>query len=384
MGYAATHGRKCAIVIPYTLTTATLTDFPVCFTQANLPVAANEMFDDGGTYPAKSDGSDIRFSSDEAGDTPMNVEVERFAIAADPANGYAEIWVRIPSFSHTVDTTVYCWWNDPDATAVAVDDADEGSQGVWDANYKGVYHLSEASGNIQDSTANANHSTSSGGTPGYGSAGAWAGSSGIDLDGAASEYFSGPAPATVAPMTVSAWVKPENVTAFEGIASISDTALTATQWALILDGNATFASDSIAWAVRNTGGFSAATKTTYAAGNWYHFAGKEISSASRYAYLNGVAGTQNTGNLSPTSIDTLDVGRLGDSSPSSYLNGVVDELRVSDDDRADEWLLAEYTVINSIASITPGTPESPGASIGSPIINGAIFSSLIIHGAVVR
>jgi len=65
----------------------------VLLTAANLP---SEMFDADGSYPARSDGGDIRISKDAAGATQLAREIVNFNIDNDPANGYAEIWVKIP------------------------------------------------------------------------------------------------------------------------------------------------------------------------------------------------------------------------------------------------------------------------------------------------
>jgi len=64
----------------------------VLLTAANLP---SEMFDADGSYPARSDGGDIRISRDAAGATQLAREVVNFNIDNDPANGYAEIWVKM-------------------------------------------------------------------------------------------------------------------------------------------------------------------------------------------------------------------------------------------------------------------------------------------------
>jgi len=60
-------------------------------TADNLP---SEMFDADGSYPARSDGGDIRFSDDAAGTIQLAREIVNFNIDNDPANGYAEIWVK--------------------------------------------------------------------------------------------------------------------------------------------------------------------------------------------------------------------------------------------------------------------------------------------------
>lgn len=363
MGYAATHGRKCAIVIPHTLTTATLTDFPVCFNVANLP---SEMFDADGSYPAKSDGSDVRFSSDSAGDTPMNVEVERFGIDNNPANGFAEIWVRIPSFSYSVDTTVYVWYNDPDATAVAADDVDEGSEGVWNSNFFGVYHLSESandnSGNYKDATANDNHLTGSSMAM-TAPAGAWSGSVCAEFDGSA-DYLSKSGIAGLGcPITISAWVYRD---ATEDVPyCLSDNSDRS-----IVYGQISAAGALTAYSATSAEGYDGATGGAVSATTWTHCAGT-FENSTRNAYVNGAAGTANTDTNTPINMDGIYIGVYSDGGSGTpnllaYWDGKIDDARFSSVARSAAWLAAEYAVINSIASITAGTPGSPSAGTTKP------------------
>jgi len=65
----------------------------VLLTADNLP---SEMFDADGSYPAKSDGGDIRISKDADGSTQLACEIVNFTIDNNPANGRAEIWVKLP------------------------------------------------------------------------------------------------------------------------------------------------------------------------------------------------------------------------------------------------------------------------------------------------
>jgi len=320
------------------------------------------MFDADGTYPAKSDGSDIRFSSDDVGDTPLNVEVERFGIDNDPANGYAEIWVRIPSFSHTVDTTVYCWWNDPDATAVAANDADEGSEGVWDANYKGVYHLSETentdAGGYKDATANANHMTGVS-TAMTAAAGAFAGSKCVELDGSADYLYSTTLPASDYPLTLSAWMYADVNNAAMGIVSLTNSAQAVNYFQRVLArGDVT--NDPVQAESGDTTSNDVASKVGFTTAAWCHTAGTFPSATSRTAHVDGVAGTANTATHNWATVDRFCVGAVLRSGSLLPFNGKIDEVRASASARAAEWLAAEYAAINGIATITPGTPESPG------------------------
>ncbi len=70
--------RRASITVDNTKVggTGDLTDFPILLNIDNLP---SEMFDADGSYPAKSDGCDLRFSTDEAGDTELPLEIVDFS-----------------------------------------------------------------------------------------------------------------------------------------------------------------------------------------------------------------------------------------------------------------------------------------------------------------
>jgi len=156
--------RKCELVIQSSQVPANLTDFPVLLTEATLP---SEMFDADGTYPALNGGGDIRFSSDVGGSTRLACEIVTFTTDNNPANGKAEIWVKVPTVSASSNTSIWVWYDksgesQPDSNAAF------GSESVWDANYMGVWHLNETvtdeatTGNHSDATSNNNDGTQDG------------------------------------------------------------------------------------------------------------------------------------------------------------------------------------------------------------------------------
>ena len=159
MAFPTGWGRRCAVVIQSSKVTSNLTDFPVLLTLATLP---SEMFDADGSYPALNGGGDIRFSSDTGGATQLACEVVSFVTDNTPANGSAQIWVKVPSVSSSTDTTIYIWYNKSGETQPAVD-ASFGAESVWNSSFKNVQHLDEAvnnnSGGYVDSTSNDNDAT---------------------------------------------------------------------------------------------------------------------------------------------------------------------------------------------------------------------------------
>ena len=131
-------GRKCNLVIQSNQIDATLANFPVLLTKDTLP---SEMLDTDGSYPTLSGGGDIRFSSDADGNTQLACEIVTFTIDNNPANGKAEIWVKVPTVSSGTNTTFYVWYN-KDKEAQPIPSSTYGSQNVWN-DYITILHLGD-------------------------------------------------------------------------------------------------------------------------------------------------------------------------------------------------------------------------------------------------
>jgi RHS repeat-associated protein len=122
-------------------------NFPFLFntTDPSLATVAN------GGHVSSSSGYDMIFSTDPAGLTKLDHELEQY----NPVTGKVIAWVRIPTLSHTADTVLYVFYGNPSVTASQQNPTD-----VWDSNYQAVYHLANAgTGTAADSTANANAAT---------------------------------------------------------------------------------------------------------------------------------------------------------------------------------------------------------------------------------
>ncbi|MCX6810114.1 MAG: DUF2341 domain-containing protein, partial [Candidatus Berkelbacteria bacterium] len=132
--YAPDWAKRQPITINHALVPNTdQTDFP---TLIKLTDAGNDLFDS-----AQADGDDILFA-DTAGNKLAH-EIEKY----DPATHELWAWVKIPSLSHTVNTTIYMHYANPNAPN------QQSKTAVWSNGYVGVWHMGEASGsNLSDST----------------------------------------------------------------------------------------------------------------------------------------------------------------------------------------------------------------------------------------
>jgi len=102
----------------------------------------------------QEDGDDIAFSN---GTIWLDHEIELFNQTFSTTSAKLLVWVRIPSLSASIDTTIKMYYGN------STMNSRQNATGVWNSNYKGVWHLKEdpagSSPQFKDSTSNSNHGT---------------------------------------------------------------------------------------------------------------------------------------------------------------------------------------------------------------------------------
>ncbi len=140
------YGYRRVITIPHNgVSNSDQTNFPVLLsgTYASLATIGN-----GGNV-TNANGYDIIFTSDAAGSSTMTFERESY----NASTGAVDFWVKIPTLSHTTDTIIYMFYGN---SGITTDQSN--STGVWDSNFKAVWHLPNGSTlSANDSTSNANN-----------------------------------------------------------------------------------------------------------------------------------------------------------------------------------------------------------------------------------
>ncbi|HVW66580.1 MAG TPA: DUF2341 domain-containing protein [Candidatus Peribacteraceae bacterium] len=114
-----------------------LTDFPIYFSTTD--TALKSVGNGGHVWSAS--GFDIIFTN--ASGVKLDHEINSY----DPTTGAYSAWVRIPTLSHTTDTTIYLVYGNPHILS-----SQENKTGVWDSNYIAVYHLNDSGSLVSDST----------------------------------------------------------------------------------------------------------------------------------------------------------------------------------------------------------------------------------------
>ena len=349
--------RKSITVQASQVTSGPQTNFPFLFntTDANLKTVAN------GGHVQNANGYDIIFRGTDdttcggAGTAPCTFahEIEKYTATT----GELVAWVKIPSINN--GTVFYIYYGNASIGA-----STEQATSVWDANYKAVWHLKEASGNFSDSTSNGNTGTD------YVSASAKTGQigSGQNFDGA-NDYVSAADSAsldTAGSVTYSAWVYATTFSTMapylRGIISKYNTTIGPT----FRLGDGTLANNKKPQFRVDAGGVgkAALSSVELAAGGWYYITGTYDGSNVRI-YVNGVdrGSTAASGALT-TNNDPVAIGAewtVNMATEDREWNGYLDEARISGSARSAGWIATEYN--NQSA---PSSFYALGTEVGSP------------------
>jgi hypothetical protein len=301
-----------------------LADFPVL-----VDLYDTDLHD---TSKVQADGDDIAFG--DASGAKLDHELELFDQAINGTHAHLAAWVQVPSLSGTIDTSITMYYGN-DAI-----ESQEDPEGVWDDNFIGVWHLSEDpdpgfTGDIKDSSYYDNDGTAQFSMT---SADLVTGiiSKGIDFDGngASDDYISIPDSANL-----------------DGKLDSSGE-FTLTTWAYLRDLTwyAFMGSDMIRFCFDDTIGLYLYNPTSQdrwsgsvlAANEWQQVAVTyDRSTGDVIIYHNGsIVGT---GSVSNADLDSSNDFYIGDTYGwENTIDGIVDEVRVSDVARSGEWIITEF------------------------------------------
>jgi hypothetical protein len=294
-------------------------------------------------HVTNANGYDIELFSDPGLTTRLPAERETYTDSSGVGTYIG--WVNVPTVSHTTNTVIYMAYGNSGISTDPNSDATYGATHVWDSNYKGVWHLNAASGGTEnDSTSNGNNSTSNSSTATTGEIGG-----GAAFVGASSQYINIGSTASLnglTTLTASGWVQvtPGNSGAISGSWSGGGNY----NWLLYFDGTKTH----LVWSNNgnyNNGG-NIAGGTSLSGGTWYYITAK-ISGTTATIYVNGVQDA--TGGS--VALAGSGIQQIGATNGSNYINGKIDESRISNSARSADWIKTEYNNQSN-----PGNIGSPG------------------------
>lgn len=327
--FAAYSGVR-PIVIPHSHVTADLTNFPMVVS-GTFPYLATTSH--GGSVTSIL-GYDIIFTSDSGCTTKLNFERAVF----NWTTGQSEFVVEVPAVSHTTDTTIYlCYGNSAVTT--------EQQSSPWDANYVTVNHL-EDTPPTHDSTGNLTYTVNGSPTP------AMRGKiqQGIVLNNGGSApadtlSTSSSDVATSGDKTFEAWISPSSLKSSAvptGIVTYGKDSSTIYAMQLRDDGSGHDMQPG--FAIFDGTAYQIIQAATVPIGKWAHIVGV-VSSTQLLLYVNGnqyslpISSYAMAGDVS----DSVFIGRDAfDTNQQSYLDGAIDEVRISKVARSAAWIKAEY------------------------------------------
>jgi hypothetical protein len=298
-----------------------LTNFPFLFntTDANLATSAHG----GGVQNAN--GYDIIFMGLDSttcngpSSCTLDFEVESY----NATTGQMTAWVNIPSINNS--TVIYIFYGNNSITTSQAQPT-----GVWDSNYKAVYHAGNGSTlSLNDSTSNANNLTNHGSVTEI--AGPFGGA--FSLNGS-NQYLTpgGPwlasSPAAFTFQVVAYPTQTANpatpVSLGTSNSYVTELYQNRTSWAFLINPTLITSSNSV----------TANSWNNYVAGTW--------DGSSLRLYLNGSLIAGPISQSYPGGVTNEAIGVLLETTPLWYFQGYLTEVRLSSIPRSAGWIATEY------------------------------------------
>jgi uncharacterized repeat protein (TIGR01451 family) len=322
----------------------------------------------------QNQGQDIRFV--DADGTPLAYEIEEWDEGGD-----SYVWVKVPRIDGDSNTD-YIWLYYDNPLTPDGQRPDE----VWQANYVGVWHLSQDPGGsapqILDSSAVANHGSSRGG---LNSADLVAGrvDGGLDFDAAADDFVELPHAADylLNNGTVEFWFRAPDVSTLQGLWSKDSAGLdTGGHLTIYLENGAV----NVRLQHASSGDHFVAMGSVSA--NTWHYTVFTFGSSGMKLQLNaglpainpfytGGLGTTSggAGNFEPVAFgaNTGNSDDLAVTPTTDHLDGRLDEIRLSNIARSADWIAAQNRSMRdnfiTFGSVEPlNVQATPLAVVGTP------------------
>jgi hypothetical protein len=306
----------------------------------------------------QSDGDDILFMDGPDVADQLPHEIEFF-------NGTDLVcWVNISILSSTQDTVLYMYYGNPSSENC------ENVADVWDSGFVGVWHMNETSGStVYDSSRYSNDGTSNG--VNLDSLGiADGGDDFTRVSNTVGDFVDCNNDASLNPtdaLTIETWVNFDDVSSAAGRQSLIGKYYENYEMSLLFDKDPT--QYSFYKYGDNTGhGYDEVLCTLNSseinAGNWHYFA-SGMSGTSMVLYFDGQVKNTTSGTYSGTvgNSDDLNIGRRVRLN-TQYVDGVMDEVRVSSVLRNASWIETEYNnLLNFSLFCDVGDEEEAGIGV---------------------
>jgi hypothetical protein len=316
------------ITIDHVMVDGDLTSFPVLISTVDVDLRDK----------AQSDGDDILFMDGLGVSNRLYHEIEYY----EDSNGELVAWVNVPSLSSDSDTVLYIYYGNPNCNN------QEYPSRVWDPNYKAVYHMNYGSGGLFDSTSNNIDCNTVLGSPDYQNNGRIGYA--IDFEKSDGDAFEGfDIFDGEEEITVEAWVNLEDYHSSHCVIASHEDAwyfYISNQYKKVIFG-----------CHGGVPGSCAIDTIDCPLNTWYCVAGSWSDSYDRMrVYGDGVLKNTYTETLSMyTSPYNFSVGYQDNN--GKFFDGAIDEIRISDIERSEEWLKTTFNTQNYPSSFFNVGPE---------------------------
>ena len=335
-----------AITVDNAGMTATLTSFPLY-----VPLASDGAGAGIGSK-VRDDGYDIRFTSSD-GATLLPYERESYSEASGNATG--DFWVGVTLNADNdaaTDDTIYLYYGN--AGAVDGKDVANGSNDVWDSNFKGVWHLSGATLSALDSTGNSNDGTNNGATATTGKVG-----NGGSFDGSNDRIVipdSASWDVSTGSFSISMWFK--KTSEARGDIFNKKSADANDDVGLILQDDETM---DVYFKIDTVGDIMVSNGNVFSLNAWHYATMVRDGSSNLTTSIDGAPDGTGTsgGNMNNNSADIwIGSNHDNDMVPSLPHTGLIDEIRISNIARSAAWTSFEYNNMNTAGNkLTSATEE---------------------------
>lgn len=304
-----------------------LADFPIYvdYTNADLKTDAN-----GGKVQS-SVGNDIVFTN--TNNELLSFQLQEF----DGSTGQVKAWVKLPQVKTSDSTCFLLQYGSFDTASSKESDA------TWSSDYKAVYHFED----YNDATVNKNDGTNNGGSLSNAVLG-----NGVCLDGNDDYVFVGDDNSLDfggKTITLSAWVKIDMPHSNDAAIAVKGSSTNKEYYMFGIDGGTT--SNNLNTRVTTNTGHYRHDQGTLPDNQWalYTFVyDGNLGSDQKTTYINGVevADQQASGNMNTGSGDLL----IGKRTDGRFLEGCIDELKVSSAAKSADWIKTEWNNQNNPSS----------------------------------
>lgn len=265
-------------------------------------------------------------------------EIEYF----DGSTGILVAWVNVPALSTIADIDFYMYYGNLECSN------QEFPELVWDSNYKVVYHMNYISGNLIDSTSYNNDCNTVFGSPDYYHIGKIGYA--INFEKSTEEAFEdGDILDGLDELTVEAWINLEEYHSSHCIIASHEDA-----WYFHVN----YEYHTVVFDIHGgVSGSAAHDDIICPLGTWYYAVGTWSDPSDRMQLFTN-------GELKDTYIESLSMQNSPDhfaigyqDNNGKYFDGAIDEIRVSDIERSEEWIKTTFNNQNNPLSFLTIGPE---------------------------